>query len=91
LTSALVGGEWSTSRLGRFTLGESVSGTQWIGVCVCPRAGLDDVEKKQFLTLPGLELQPVAIRYTYYVILTETTITLIIIETRGGEIQKAYI
>jgi hypothetical protein len=26
---------------------------------VDPRAGLDDVEKKKFLTLPGLELQPV--------------------------------
>jgi hypothetical protein len=25
---------------------------------VDPRAGLDDVEKRQFLTLPGLELQP---------------------------------
>jgi hypothetical protein len=25
---------------------------------VGPRAGLDDVEKRKFLTLPGLELQP---------------------------------
>jgi hypothetical protein len=25
---------------------------------VDPRAGLDDVEKKKFLALPGLELQP---------------------------------
>jgi hypothetical protein len=25
---------------------------------VGPRTGLDDVEKKKFLTLPGLELQP---------------------------------
>jgi hypothetical protein len=25
---------------------------------VDPRAGLDDVEKRKFLTLPGLELQP---------------------------------
>jgi hypothetical protein len=25
---------------------------------VGPRAGLDDVEKKKFLTLPGLELRP---------------------------------
>jgi hypothetical protein len=24
-----------------------------------PRAGLDDVEKRKFLTLPGLELQPI--------------------------------
>jgi hypothetical protein len=32
------------------------------------RAGLDDVEKRQFLTLPGLELQPVASRYTDYAV-----------------------
>jgi hypothetical protein len=25
-----------------------------------PKVGLDDVEKRKFLTLPGLELQPVA-------------------------------
>jgi hypothetical protein len=36
---------------------------------VGPRAGLDDVEKRTFFTLPGLELdpsvvQPVANRYT---------------------------
>jgi hypothetical protein len=40
---------------------------------VDPRAGLDDVEKRKFLTLPGLELrpsvfQPVATRYTDYAI-----------------------
>jgi hypothetical protein len=40
---------------------------------VGPRAGLDDVEKRKFLTLPGLELdpsvfQPVASRYTDYAI-----------------------
>jgi hypothetical protein len=40
LTSAVVGGEWSASLPG------------WVG----PRAGLDDVEKRKFLTLPGLEL-----------------------------------
>jgi hypothetical protein len=43
---------------------------------VGPRAGLDDVEKKKFLTLPGLELdpsvfQPVASRYTGYVSVKE--------------------
>jgi hypothetical protein len=27
---------------------------------VDPRAGLDDVEKRKFLTLPGLELQPLS-------------------------------
>jgi hypothetical protein len=31
LTLALVGGEWSASRPGRFTLGERASGTHWIG------------------------------------------------------------
>jgi hypothetical protein len=39
LTSALAGGEWSASRPDPFT-----PGTHWIGGCVGPRAGLDDVE-----------------------------------------------
>jgi hypothetical protein len=54
LTSALVGGEWSASRPGRIT-----PGTHLIGGWVDPRAGLDDVEKRKFLTLPGLQLRPV--------------------------------
>jgi hypothetical protein len=58
LTLALVGGEWSTSRPYRFTPRETAPGTQWIGGWVAPRASLDDVEKKKFLTLPGLELRP---------------------------------
>jgi hypothetical protein len=45
LTSALVGGEWSASRPGRFTPGERAPGTHWIGGWVGPSAGLDDVEK----------------------------------------------
>jgi hypothetical protein len=40
LTMALVGGEWSASRPGRFT-----PGTHWIGGWVGPRAGLDNVKK----------------------------------------------
>jgi hypothetical protein len=44
LTSALVGGEWSASRSGRFALGERSPCTRWIG-WVGPRAGLDDMEK----------------------------------------------
>jgi hypothetical protein len=40
LTSALVGGEWSASRLSRVT-----PGTHFIGGCVDPRATLDDMEK----------------------------------------------
>jgi hypothetical protein len=55
LTSALVGGEWLASHLGRFTPGERAPSTHWIGGWVDPRAGLDDVERTKFLTLPGLE------------------------------------
>jgi hypothetical protein len=44
-TSALVGGEWSTSRPGRFTPGERAPGTHLIGDWVDLRAGLDDLEK----------------------------------------------
>jgi hypothetical protein len=35
---------------------ERAPGTHWIGGWVDPRAGLDDVEKRKFFTLPGLEL-----------------------------------
>jgi hypothetical protein len=56
LISALVGGEWSASRPGRFTPGEAALGTHLIGGWVHPKAGLD-VEKRKFLTLPGLELR----------------------------------
>jgi hypothetical protein len=31
-------------------------GTHYIGAWVDPRAGLDDIEKWKFFTLPGLEL-----------------------------------
>jgi hypothetical protein len=48
LTSALAGGEWSASHPGRFT-----PGTHWVD----SRVGLDDVEKRKFFTLPGLELR----------------------------------
>jgi hypothetical protein len=58
LTSALVGGEWSDSRPCRFTPGERAPGTHWIGGWMDPRAGLNDVEKRKFFTLPGLEVQP---------------------------------
>jgi hypothetical protein len=53
LTSALVGGEWSASLPCRFT-----PGIHFIGGRVDPRAGLDDMEKWKFFTLPGLELLP---------------------------------
>jgi hypothetical protein len=50
LTSALDGGEWSTSRPGRFT-----PGTHWIEGWLGPRAGLDTMEKRLILTLPAIE------------------------------------
>jgi hypothetical protein len=58
LTSALAGGELSASRSCRFTTGERASGTHWVGGWVGPRAGLDNADKRKFLTLPGLELRP---------------------------------
>jgi hypothetical protein len=57
LTSALIG-EWSASRPGRFSPGELAPGTHWIRGWVDPRAGLDDVEKRKFLILLGLEFRP---------------------------------
>jgi hypothetical protein len=42
---------------------ESAPGTHWIGGWVGPRTALDDVKKRKFLTLSGLELvQPVTSR-----------------------------
>jgi hypothetical protein len=57
---ALLRGEWSTSCPGRFTPGERAHGTHWIGGWVRPRADLDDVEKRNYLTLPGLELRTIS-------------------------------
>jgi hypothetical protein len=62
LTSALVGGEWSASRPGRFTPRERAPRTHWTGGWVDSRAGLDDLEKRKFLTLPGLKLRPLSCR-----------------------------
>jgi hypothetical protein len=36
---------------------EGAPGAHWIEGWVDPRAGLDDVEKKKFLPLPGLEIR----------------------------------
>jgi hypothetical protein len=52
---------------------------------VGPRAGLDDMEKRKFLTLPGLELGPsvvqsVASHYTYCAIPAPEFIYILIIE-----------
>jgi hypothetical protein len=57
-TSALDGGEWSASRPGHFNPRERAFVTHWTGGWVDPRAGLEDVEKRKFLALPGLELRP---------------------------------
>jgi hypothetical protein len=48
---------------------ERAPGTHWIGGWVGPRTSLDDTERRRILTLPGLDLrplasQPVASRYT---------------------------
>jgi hypothetical protein len=58
LTSALVGGEWSASHPGPLTAGEKAPSTDWIEDWVNSRAGLDGVEKRKFLALPGLKLRP---------------------------------
>jgi hypothetical protein len=42
---------------GRFTLGERALGTHWVGGWLEPRAALDDMDKRKFLTLPGLEFR----------------------------------
>jgi hypothetical protein len=58
LTLALVGGEWSASRPGRFTPGERAPGTRWIAGWQGPRAGLDDMKKRNCFAMLGLELCP---------------------------------
>jgi hypothetical protein len=58
LTLALVGGERSASRSGRFSPEERAPGTHWTGGWVSPRTGLDDVEGREILPLPGLKLRP---------------------------------
>jgi hypothetical protein len=50
---------------------EKIPGTHWIGGWVDPRTGLDNVEKRKFLTLLEQELnpsaiQPIASHYTNY-------------------------
>jgi hypothetical protein len=65
LTSALDGGEWSASPLGKEPLV-----TQSIGGWVGPRAGLDAVEKRKILPLSGIEpgvIIPKPTRYVFIV------------------------
>jgi hypothetical protein len=49
--------EWSASLPSRLTSGERAHGTHWIGRWVGPRAVVDIMENRKFLTLPGLELR----------------------------------
>jgi hypothetical protein len=55
LTSALVEGEWSSSRPNRFTPGEKAPDNNWVGGQEGPRTGLDDVERRKILPLLGLK------------------------------------
>jgi hypothetical protein len=56
LTAALVGFFSFTHR--PLYPRERALGTHWLGGWMGPKAGLDDVEKRKFLTLPRLELRP---------------------------------
>jgi hypothetical protein len=56
-TSALGAGQWSASRFCRFTPGERPTVRGWVD----PRAGLNDKENWKFLTLLGVERQPLEI------------------------------
>jgi hypothetical protein len=60
LTSAQVGAEWLASRLRHFTPGERAPDSHSIGGWMGPRTGLDDVQNRKLLILPGLELRPLA-------------------------------
>jgi hypothetical protein len=80
LTLASDGGEWSASRLGRFTPRERAPGTHWIGGCVGPRVGQDTVTKRK-IPSPRREsnpdspiVQPIASSYIDWAIpaLTDT-------------------
>jgi hypothetical protein len=53
-----LGVEWSVSRPGHLNPGERAPGTHWIGGWVDPRTGIEDMEKRKFLPLPGLEFRP---------------------------------
>jgi hypothetical protein len=66
-TSALAGGEWSTSCPGRFTSRGKSPLYLLYRRLGGPQSRVDHAEKRKFLTLPGLELQPLgrpALSYT---------------------------
>jgi hypothetical protein len=74
LTFALDEGEWSASRLGRFTPRKRAPSTHWIGGGAGPRAVLDAVVKRKIPcsrqeSNPRTPIvQPVAQRYTDWAI-----------------------
>jgi hypothetical protein len=57
LTSALDGGEWSALLPGHYILGKIASGTHWIRSSEGSRVDDDAMEKRNSLTLQGMELQ----------------------------------
>jgi hypothetical protein len=57
VTSALVGGEWSTLCPGRFITEERALGASWVRDWVDPGTGLDEAERRKILPLPGFQLQ----------------------------------
>jgi hypothetical protein len=53
LTSARDGGEFRTSRNGRFAPGDRAPGIHWVGDWVDPRAGLDAMEERRYFAPAG--------------------------------------
>jgi hypothetical protein len=47
-----------SSRTSHFLPGEMALGSHWLGGWLGPRTGLEDVEERKYLPLPGLELRP---------------------------------
>jgi hypothetical protein len=90
MISALVGGEWSASLPGRFTPGERGPGTHWIGGWVCPRAGLNDVEKILDVTgtrpLTPSVVKPVASCCTDYAV--PASLVLGFLSKNGGAVEQ---
>jgi hypothetical protein len=74
LTSALAGGERQLHTPAALHPGKQPPCTHLIGGWVGPRAGMDNVEKRKFLTPQGTQnsdpsvVQPAASRYTDYAI-----------------------
>jgi hypothetical protein len=68
LTSALDGGEWSASRLGRFTPGERTVGNHWVGDWVSSEAAWTLLSAYKSCPWPDSNpeslVQPIVRRYT---------------------------